>query len=566
MSLPMSTTIASLAKAPFYLDAAAIDWVRRTHDSLSLRGKLAQLQNVLLLQPTDDDLDQLAQIQPGAVTHLLLGDLAEVRDAVTMLNRSHTIPLLHSADVEGGAFSANGCTPMPNQLGMAAMGSADLYDQAVGVMASEVAALGINWSFSPVLDINHAFRSAIVSTRSFGSDQQQIERLSQIHIHAMQSHGVAATAKHWPGEGFDDRDQHLVTTINPLELDNWRASFGKLYAAAIESGVLSVMSAHIAWPAYALSKGVIGLETCRPASLSRLLNLELLRGELGFNGLIVSDATRMAGMYSWGPREKVLPELIENGCDMILFPKDIEGELRILSDAVADGRLSMKRVDDAVLRVLGFKAALGLHKAVPLSEGHGQTAGWSSALATAPNLAVGEAVAAASPTLIKDVQGLLPISPQRHRRVVLVTEPYRHGVGGFEPQPLHMARLLEERGFDVSAYDSAKPPQPGEADLIIYVLAQESLFAKSNIYLDWVALLGSGEVALDRSWYEIPTLLISFGQPYYLYDAPRMPCVINAYSAVEPVQRAVVRKLLGEEAFTGVSPVDAFCGLPDATY
>jgi beta-N-acetylhexosaminidase len=92
------------------------------------------------------------------------------------------------------------------------------------------------------------------------------------------------------------------------------------------------------------------------------------------------------------------------------------------------------------------------------------------------------------------------------------------------------------------------------------------LFAKSNIYLDWVALLGSGEVALDRSWYEIPTLLISFGQPYYLYDAPRMPCVINAYSAVEPVQRAVVRKLLGEEAFTGVSPVDAFCGLPDATY
>ncbi|RZM11506.1 MAG: glycoside hydrolase family 3 protein, partial [Pedobacter sp.] len=167
--------------------------------------------------------------------------------------------------------------------------------------------------------------------------------------------------------GYDDRDQHLVTTVNPLSMAEWERSFGRLYRAAIEAGVLSVMSAHIALPAFVRALDPqAGPEVFRPASLSRHLNIDLLRRELGFNGLIVSDATGMAGLNDWGPRDQVLPELIISGCDVILFSNDPNGDLMRLVKAVADGRLSQERVDEAVTRVLALKAALGLPKWVRL--------------------------------------------------------------------------------------------------------------------------------------------------------------------------------------------------------
>ncbi len=224
-------------------------------------------------------------------------------------------------------------------------------------MAEEARAIGINWSFTPVIDINAAFRSAIVATRGFGSDVDTIEQQALAQIAEFQAAGVAATVKHWPGEGYDDRDQHLVTTINPLTMDQWNASFGRLYRAAIANGVMSVMSAHIALPAYILSKNPdAGVEAYRPATTSRALNIDLLRGELGFNGLIVSDATPMAGFGAWGPRAEMLPEVIENGCDIILFSRDAAADVALITEAVADGRISARRLDEALTRVLGLKA------------------------------------------------------------------------------------------------------------------------------------------------------------------------------------------------------------------
>jgi beta-N-acetylhexosaminidase len=558
-----SLTLSSLRFAPFNLDDCAFEWVQTTLTQLQQRQRLAQLFNVMLRPQSPEEFAAVAAEQPGGFTLMLFDGLEAGLARARALRAASPVPPLVSADVEGGAISLAGCTPMNNQLGMAAMDSVPLYEQALGVMAAEAKALGINWSFTPVIDINAEFRSAIVATRSFGSDKARIETLARAHVRVMQGQGVAATAKHWPGEGFDARDQHLVTTINPLSMADWHARFGRLYKALIKDGVMSIMSAHIALPAYAQAHGVSGLETCRPASVSRLLNTQLLRGELGFNGLITSDATTMGGLASWGPRGQVAPEVIENGCDMVLFTRDLKADLDNMEAALRDGRLSQARVEEALIRVLGLKAALGLHRQ---THGGVSVAQASETLKTPGHLAVADAVAAASPTLVKDVQGLLPLSAQRHRRVVLVTEPHRSGFAHLPPPALIFGELLSGRGFEVSHYSADQPPAVGKTDLVIFLLAQESLLNKSNIYLDWAALLGPVERAMARDWHEIPTLLVSFGQPYYLYDAPRMPCVVNAYTATEPVQRAVVRKLLGEEPFTGVSPVDAFCGLPDARY
>lgn len=557
---------AALAASPFHLDAQAIGWVRMTLSGLSDQEKLRQL---FCEASTSDDPEQaraLGRQQLGGVTRFVGADLKAAWQATRILVESTKVPLLISGDLEGGGIGMPCATPVPNQLGIAAADSEDLGRALAGLMAREGRALGFNWAFGPVLDINARHRSAIVATRSFGSDPERVLRLARAHVQGLQREGIAATLKHWPGEGYDERDQHLLTTLNPLGVDEWEGSFGRLYRSLIDEGAMCVMSAHIAWPAWARRCGARGVEPYRPASISRPLNEMLLRGRLGFNGLVVSDATMMAGLGSWGPRDELVPELVANGCDMILFSFELEADLVRLQRALDDGRLSWSRVDAAVTRVLALKAALGLHRKsidelLPPLEVAQRIVG------NTVHRELVEDAAGAGVTLVKDVQGLLPLQLGRHRRIVLITDPERTGfVNQLVPAELELAPLLRERGFEVRAYDPATPPTAADTDLLIYAFAQESLYAKSNIYLDWRRVMGGTEAAMKRYWHELPCLLVSFGQPYYLYDAPRMPCVINAYSSIAPVQRAVVARLVGEHEFTATSPVDATCGLPDAVY
>jgi len=558
-------TLESLRLAPFHLDDAGVAWVAQTLAGLSTDRKLAQLFNVAMHGDDPGDAQRLAGQSPGGVTRFMGTDLDAAWRATRAFVEACEIPPLVSGDIEGGAIAVPFGTQLLNQLGLAATGSTGLAEEAVDVLAAEARALGYNWTFTPVLDINAAHRSAIVATRSYGSDVPTILAHAQVNVRAFQRQGIAATVKHWPGEGFDDRDQHLVTTLNPLDEAQWRASFGRLYGGLVDAGVMCVMSAHIAWPAYARAHGAQGLEACRPACVSALLNQTLLRGELGFNGLIVSDAMAMGGITAWDERAKVVPEVIAHGCDMFLFPSPFEADFAHLQRGLADGRLSAARLDEAVTRVLGLKAALGLHRKT-LDERCPPPAAARQVIRAAAHVDVERRVASASVTLVKDVRGTLPLSPGQHRRIVLVTDPDRSGFAFQAPLPLLLPDLLRERGFEVRAYDPNDPPTPANADLVLYLLAQESLLLRSHIYLDWLRLHGDFRGAMRRHWQELPCVLLSFGHPYFLYDAPRMPCVVNAYTAIAPVQQAVLRKLLGEEPFTGVSPVDAGCGLPDAMF
>lgn len=556
---------ALLSAAPFGLDQEALAWVATTRARLSPPQKLRQLFNHGL---HGDDLQAARDAGAwglGAYTRFVGPDLDAAWHATRALLEAADVPPLISGDLEGGAIAMPFGTRLPNQLGLAATGDAPLAEQAVEVIAREARALGYNWSFTPVVDINAAFRSAIVTTRSYGSDRDTVLALARDHVAAFQRHGIAATAKHWPGEGFDDRDQHLVTTLNPLDQADWEHHFGRNYRQLIEGGVMAVMAGHIAWPAYARAQGVQGLEACRPASVSRLLNTVLLRQELGFNGLIVSDASGMGGLSAWAPRPQLVADLFNSGCDMMLFPSPFEADLAHLEQALDKGLVSWTRIDEALLRVLGLKAALGLHRKSiderlpPLPQAR-------ALVRSAPHLDIERRAASASITLVKDVQGLLPLSPVRHRRIVLVSDPDRSGFAFQSPPPLLLPELLTARGFEVRAFDPEHPPTAEDTDLVLYLLAQESLLTRSHIYLDWARLHGTFRTSMKRYWHELPCALVSLGHPYYLYDAPRMPCVVNAYCATPAVQQAVLRKLLGEEPFTATSPVDASCGLPDALY
>lgn len=554
-----------LRASPFHLDPQALDWVAATRTRLTQQQKLRQLFNHGL---HGDDLQtarEAAALGLGAYTRFVGPDMDAAWQATRALLEAADVPPLISGDLEGGAIAMPFASRLPNQLGLAATGDADLAERAVEVIAREARALGYNWSFTPVVDINAAFRSAIVATRSYGSNRDTVLDLARRNIATFQRHGIAATAKHWPGEGFDDRDQHLVTTINPLQRPDWEHHFGRNYRQLIDNGVMAVMAGHIAWPAYAREQGAQGLETCRPASVSDLLNLRLLRGELGFNGVIVSDASGMGGLSAWAPRAQVVADVFNGGCDMLLFPSPFETDLAHLEHALERGLVPWARIEDALLRVLGLKAALGLHRK-SIDERLPPLPQVRTVVRSAPHLEIERRAASASVTLVKDVQHLLPLSPVRHRRVVLVTEPDRSGFAFQAPPALLLPELLASRGFECRPFDAEHPPTPEDTDLVLYLLAQESLLTRSHIFLDWARMQGSLRTSMKRYWHELPCALVSLGHPYYLYDAPRMPCVVNAYCATPAVQEAVLRKLLGEEPFTACSPVDATCGLPDAMH
>lgn len=544
-----------LAKAPFNLDAEALAWVEQRFAALTPDDKLRQLFTLLSRGMDPDAIARIRAFRPGGITRHAGADVAAERALFADLNAAAPVPLLISADLEGSRMSLAAGAEMPNPLALAAIDDVEVTAQVSRIMAEEARAIGINWSFTPVLDINAAFRSAIVATRGFGSDVATVEKHAITQMRVFQQHGVASAIKHWPGEGFDDRDQHLVTTINPLSMEAWEASFGRLYRGAIAAGALSVMSAHIALPAFVRALDPeAGLEAFRPASLSPLLNEELLRNRLGFNGLIVSDATPMAGLGAWGKRSDTLPELLTAGCDVILFSDDYEQDLRYLEAALGDGRLGWARVDEAVIRQLGLKAAVGLHK--PATGG---------TIAVAENRAYAETVARRAPTLVKDTQQLLPLDPTRHKRVLVISGGI---VFPFLPQPLPFALpdMLRERGFEVTLQDATTEVSPEKFDLVLYLFGDETLLTRGRIFLDWLGLTGHFGKAMQRHWHDIPTAMISFGYPYMLYDAPRVPTYINAYSTTETMQRAVLAALLGDIAWNRHSPVDPFCGLEDARY
>lgn len=546
-----------LTNAPFNLDPAALAWVRETFERLGPDDKLRQLFNLLSAGNDGQAIARQQAFRPGGVTRIRGAGMARERAILDGFNAHAPVPMLVSADLEGSRMSLAGGAEWPNPLALAAIDDLEVTTNVSRMMAEEARAAGINWSFTPVLDINAAFRSPIVATRGFGSDPDVIERHALTQMQVFQSHGIASAVKHWPGEGYDDRDQHLVTTINPLSMDEWEATFGRLYRAAIEAGVLSVMSAHIALPAFVREQtgDDAGVEAFRPASVSRLLNEELLRKKLGFNGLIVSDATGMAGLGAWSKREVHLPEIIASGCDVILFSNDPEQDLRYLEAALADGRLSWDRVDDAVMRQLGMKAALGLHAPA------------ETTVPTDPETARAYAseVARRAPTLVKDVQELLPLDPETRRRVLVFS-------GGIvfpflpEPLPFVLPELLANKGFEVTLYSPDVEVTPENFDLIIYLFGDETLLTRGRIFLDWLALTGNFGTAMARHWHEIPTLMLSFGYPYLLYDAPRIPTYVNAYSTTETMQRAVADLLTGAQPWNTNNPVDPFCGLGDAQY
>jgi beta-N-acetylhexosaminidase len=228
---------------------------------------------------------------------------------------------------------------------------------------------------------------------------------------------------------------------------------------------------------------------------------------------------------------------------------------------VADGRLTQERVDAAVTRVLALKAALGLHREDVAPDPEAAR----KAVATEESRTIAQAVTARVPTLVKDVRGLLPLTLEKHKRILVfsggVILPFSP-----EPLPLSLPERLAREGFEVTVHTPGDPVNARDYDLMLYLFAEETLLTRGTIFLDWNRLTGSVFGAMQRFWHDLPVLMVSFGYPYYLHDAPRVPAYVNAYGSSEALQAATLECLLGRAPFAGANPVDPFVGSEQGRY
>ncbi|MGX4584540.1 glycoside hydrolase family 3 protein [Paenibacillus chitinolyticus] len=561
----------NLEAKPFYLKKEDVEWVREKLAAMDVREKVGQLFCPIGMTDDRQQLKTLVEaIKPGGIL-FRPGPGKAVQDVHRFLQEHSKVPLLISANLEAGG---NGITQdgtyFGKQLQVAATDNEEMAYKLGVVAGREGGAVGCNWSFAPVVDIDFNFRNPITNVRAYGSDPARVARMAKAYTKGIQESGLAVSVKHFPGDGVDERDQHLLTTVNSLSVEEWDKSFGMVYRELIEAGAETVMVGHIMLPAYS-RKLVPGItdEELMPATLAPELIQTLLRQQIGFNGLIVTDATPMAGFMMAEKREIAVPKSIAAGCDMFLFNKNLQEDFGFMMKGLERGILTMERLDEAVTRILALKASLGLHK----KQQEGTIVPRSDELAILQceehkNWA--KECADQAVTLVKDTQQLLPIGVATHKRVLL----YVLGDGGGHrstPIAPYMEAKLKAEGFDVTVFDNknvdfrAVFSGVGELsekyDLALYVANIETASNRTTVRIDWEPLL-----AADVPWFvrELPTVFVSVASPYHLQDVPRIPTYINAYSGSETIVDAVVDKLLGRSDFKGISPVDPFCGCWEA--
>lgn len=558
--------------APFELSDSQIKWVNQTLARLSEEEKIGQLFHLVTYTSDPAALRHLAKDLGIGGCMMRTMALEELAATVNGLQKEADIPLLLSANIEAGTESV--CeegTRFGTEMACAAAHDPALYKQVCEAIGEETAAVGINYAFAPIIDIDYNYENPITNTRTYGSDPKIVAELGSIYVKTMQSFGLVTSIKHFPGDGCDSRDQHLVASVNNKTADEWMATYGRAYQAGIDAGALSVMTGHIMQPAWSKRLNPsLKDEEILPGLASKELLQGLLRGKLGFNGLIISDSSTMAGLNTLLPRSIAVPTVIAAGCDMFLFTKNLEEDWQFMRDGLKNGILSRERLDEAVSRILAVKAKLRLPEKKADGSLYVNVDSARKILANPAHKALAKQIAEKSITLVKEEKGVLPLNAKKYPRVLV------YGLNGAAPK-INVYRNVaaigekvvaefEKRGYKATLF-TPKPGFEGMADpvkdftdnydLIVYAASYQTKSNQTVVRIEWSEPFGANVPVYMHS---IPTIFISFENPYHLIDVPRVRTYINTYGCSPLVMDSLFEKLEGKSAFEGLSPVDAFCG------
>jgi beta-N-acetylhexosaminidase len=562
LCIPLATAAARPKNSKQTVDKSAPAAVRQWTRSMSLRDKVAQL----IIMPIYGEhantrsaefrkyLHFIRDLHVGGVIvtgHSLNGGVrnAEPYAMAALINRLQKVartPLFVSADFERGAsMRVNSTTAWPYSMAFAAAKDLTAVSDEGADTARDARAMGVNWLFAPVADVNNNPDNPIINIRSFGENPDEVSSFVQAYIngaHSDRKNPVLVTAKHFPGHGDTTEDSHLA--LARLDADRNRIEAVELqpFRTAIAAGVDAVMTAHLAVPA--LEPENI------PATVSTKIITGVLRDELGFHGLVVTDAMDMQGLAAMFDTAEASVRAIQAGADVLLMPKRAEDAIRGVVAAVNTGRISRKRIDESVNRVLAAKVRLGLtrKKLVNLED-------IADVVESPESDERAQSVADHAVTLVTDTKDSLPVRHPESTCLIAMTEGRRSQQG---------IRLIDEvKKRAPSVTTTVLDPAMTKTDLDQVSEKASSCgqiiaaaFVSVNAYRGNVALAGGYPDFLNALIAgKVPVLLAALGNPYLVRSFPNVAAYLTTYSPTPTSETALAKALFGEIAITGHLPV-----------
>lgn len=555
-----------LKSKPYNLNDQQIQWVENTLSELTDEEKIGQLFfNLFFLEDdanfNDNELtnkDILDKYHIGGA-RFQGGNGQQVQHLLNDLQHNSKIPLLIAANCDSGG---NGACKDGTYIASAAQCEA-AQDTKVAynagyVSGQESIALGVNINFDPCVDILENWRNTIVNTRAYGTNADTVIKYTNAFIEGFnQTKDMITCIKHFPGDGTEERDQHLVLGVNEMTPDEWDQSFRKVYANHIDNGVEMIMSGHIALPHYSKKLNpALNDEDILPATLSKELITDLLKDDLNFNGLVVTDASHMLGMTAAMKREDYVPQAIAAGCDMFLFFNDIEEDFNFMLNGYKNGVITDERLNDAVRRILGLKAKINLHE----KQANNTLEKDEKALEVVgcdKHIEMQKEAADLGITLVKNTLNQLPIRPETHKNIRLyVIEGEKNGLYKSDDSLTdNLVDILEKRGFNVTVNDGSTRIKGktleyrDEVDAALVFANIVGYAAENNYRIRWSTAMSN-----EIPWYvhEVPTVFTSLNFTTHLHDATMVKAYINAYHSNQISLETVVDKIMGESDFKGV--------------
>jgi beta-N-acetylhexosaminidase len=528
-------------------------WVEKTLRKMSLEEKIGQM---IVLRCygrfVNRDSEYFQNIQSLVLEHnvggllFFAGNVFETAHQINAFQKMAKYPLLIAADFEcGSGFRIEGATLFPPLMSLGAIGSEELSFLMGKITALEARAMGVHVTFAPVVDVNINPDNPIINVRSFGENPEQVSRLAAPFIRGCQENGLIATAKHFPGHGDTDLDSHIV--LPTVEGDRERLEEVELYPfkKAIEAGVQMIMSAHIRLPALDPSPDM-------PATLSRPILTDLLRKELGFRGIIVTDAMDMGGVTTLYSPDEAAVRTVKAGADMILLPLEPEKVIDALVQAIRDGRIPERRIDESVRRILQAKERVGLHRTREVSLEY-----LDRRIATREHLQAAADAFDSSITLVKNDGDVIPLTREGIKVAVfsLSSDPggYFDGMAFVEEVKKRYPDTAEffADAFTGEEFIREAATKADDADVLVFALFSRLESSKGSVGLNpqHIQLLQEAS-SLSKS-----SVVISFGSPYFLRHFPEVDAYICAYRAGELAQISAARAIFGEIDVSGRLPV-----------
>jgi beta-N-acetylhexosaminidase len=561
----------------------ALKWADAELKRMTLDEKAGQLISVginarFLNQESDEFRELRRQVEQNHVGGIILfrGPIYESVHLVNRMQQLARLPLLISADLESGSgMRFDDATYLPWNMALGATGNPDFARLQGEVTAREARALGVQQIFAPVADVNNNAGNPVINVRSFGEDPAEVARFVAAFVEGAQSAGVIATAKHFPGHGDTATDSHRGLPV--INVARARLESVELvpFRAAIKSGVGAVMSAHIGLPqidptqvsplprdaivrpAYA-EREVFAENAVLPGTLSPVILGGLLRKELGFDGIVVTDALDMSGLTIYFKQDEAAVRAVLAGADVLLKPADADAVLRGLREAVRTGRLTEKRIEESARKLLAAKYDLGLVKqrVTPLERIDGLVAGPEA-------MQLADTVAAHAITLVRDDAGLIRRADgvglragARVFNLAITNGEDRFTVAvPFAAQWARLGRraetvVLDYRSTDDEVKDALE--RAGKADVVIASMYGRVRSGASNS----TGLPEQGARVLAALLEKrVPVVGISFGNPYLLQNFPALQTYVVAYGDMPSLQRAAALALTGSVDVTGRLPI-----------